>query len=513
MSFFESLLVLLLVAILLLQVSRRLAIPYPSMLAMAGTAAALVPGIPYISLEPGTALALFIAPALMDAAFDFPLGTARRFWLPLVVFAIGGVVITAVVVAAVGWAYAGLPVAAALVLGAIVAPPDAAAATAVLSGMAIPRSTDAVLRGESLFNDAAALLIFGAALSVQSAGNLGPAVALHFVLAIPGGILLGVLAALASRRVSAFVAGTLGGNLLQFVQTFLLWIVAERLGLSAVLAVVGFAMTVASTTAARSSARMRVQSYAVWSAVVFVLNVMAFLLMGMQARDIIGGMPAGHLGDAVAFAALVVVIVFMVRFAVCIGFNRFYAAFLKRRGQPERATLKQSILVGWCGMRGLVTLATAFALPADFPQRDSVVLAAFAVVLSTLVIQGLTLAPLIRRLGLDTRDQGADELTALRGQIAHAGLSNLDGHEGEEVALLRAKLRIELEAFSDSAKMAALETYRSMALKSIAAQRLALEELRMASRLNADEYNLLLEEIDWRELSVLPDNERRIEEI
>jgi hypothetical protein len=162
MSFFESLLVLLLVAIVLLQISRRLSVPYPSMLALAGAAVALVPGMPYISLDPHTALALFIAPALLDAAFDFPLGTARRFWVPLLVFAIGGVCATAAAVAFAGWAFAGLPIAAALVLGAIVAPPDAAAATAVLSSMSIPRTTDTVLRGESLFNDAAALLIFDA---------------------------------------------------------------------------------------------------------------------------------------------------------------------------------------------------------------------------------------------------------------------------------------------------------------------------------------------------------------
>jgi NhaP-type Na+/H+ or K+/H+ antiporter len=513
MSFFESLLVLVLVAILLLQVSRRLSMPYPSMLAMAGTAAALVPGVPYISIEPGTALALFIAPALMDAAFDFPLGTARRFWLPLIVFAVGGVVITALAVAFVGWAYAGLPIAAALVLGAIVAPPDAAAATAVLSGMAIPRSTDAVLRGESLFNDAAALLIFSAALSVQSAGSLSAPVALHFILAVPGGILLGVAVAMTSRYVNSLVAGTLGGNLLQFVQTFLLWIVAERLGLSAVLAIVAFAMAAAGMVGSRTSARMRVQSYAVWSAVVFVLNVMAFLLMGMQVRDIIGGMPAGHLGEAMEFAAVIVAIVVTTRFVVCVGFNRLYTRFLRRRGRPEPATIKQAILTGWCGMRGLVTLATAFALPADFPQRNSVVLAAFAVVLATLVVQGLTLSPLIRWLGLDRRTQGADELTVLRGEITRAGLASLDGREGAEAELLKAKMRIELDALSHPAGAAALETYRSIALGSIAAQREMLEKLRVASKLNADEYNLLLEEIDWRELSVLPDEDRRIEEI
>jgi NhaP-type Na+/H+ or K+/H+ antiporter len=513
MNFFESLLVLLLAAIVLLQVSRRLSLPYPSMLAMAGVAAALVPGAPVFALEPEIALALFIAPALMDAAFDFPIGTARRFWLPLCVFAIGGVVITAMVVAVAGWAFAGLPFAAALVLGAIVAPPDAAAATAVLSGMAIPRNTDAVLRGESLFNDAAALLIFAAALTVQSAGGLSTSVALHFTLAVPGGLLFGIIAARATRPLSAFVSGTLGGNLLQFVQTFLIWIIAEHLGLSAVLAVVAFAMTLAGTSGGQSSARMRVQSYAVWSAVVFVLNVMAFLLMGMQVRSIVADMPAAHLGEAVKFALTVVALVVVTRLVVCIGFNRAQAFFTRRRSQPEVATFKQGLLAGWCGMRGLMTLATAFALPADFPQRNTVVLTAFAVVLATLVLQGLTLSPIIRLLGLDRRDESAGELRELRREISRAGWSELKGLTGPEVELLRGKLKIEQNALTNPSGTSALNNYRRLALRLVAAQRVELERLRAANRLTADEYNLLLEEIDWRELSVLPDEERRIEEI
>jgi NhaP-type Na+/H+ or K+/H+ antiporter len=513
MNFFESLLVLLLAAIVLLQLSRRFSLPYPSMLALAGTAAAFVPGVPVFSLEPEIALALFIAPALMDAAFDFPIGTARRYWLVLSVFAIGGVVVTAFVVALAGWAFAGLPFAAALVLGAVVAPPDAAAATAVLSRMVIPRNTDAVLRGESLFNDAAALLIFGAALAVQSAGGLSATVALHFTLAAPGGVLFGILAALASRRLSAFVSGTLGGNLLQFVQTFLMWIIAEHLGLSAVLAVVAFAMTLANSSEARSSARMRVQSYAVWSAVVFVLNVMAFLLMGMQVRTIVGEMPTDHLGEALLFALVVVLIVVVTRLAVCVGFNRVHAFAARRRGLPEAASIRQGILAGWCGMRGLVTLATAFALPDDFPQRDLVVLAAFAVVLATLVVQGLTLSPVIKLLGLDRREQGAGELRDLRTQIIAAGLSRLEGKTGPEADLLRNKCLIEQRAICSPENEASLESYRSLALTLVSVQREKLEQLRADNLLNTDEYNLLLEEIDWRELSILPDEERRIEEI
>jgi CPA1 family monovalent cation:H+ antiporter len=511
MNFFESLLLLLLSAVLLLQVARKLSLPYPSMLAVAGVVFALIPGAPHFSFDPHIALALFIAPALMDAAFDFPIGIARRFWLPLLVYAVGGVIVTATAVAFVGWAFAGLPIAVAVVLGAIVAPPDAAAATAVLSSMAIPRTTDTVLRGESLFNDAAALLIFGAALAVQSAGSVDGNVALHLTAAIPGGILLGILGAVVMGQMMRYLADSLGSNLLQFVQTFLLWIIAEHLGFSPVLAVVACAMTIARR-GGMTSARMRVQSYAVWTAVVFVLNVVAFLMMGMQAREIVKDMSGAHLEEALVFAAIVVAIVIVARFIVCVGYNRTYAYIAKRRSRPEPATLKQAVLASWCGMRGLVTLATAFALPANFPHRDMVVLAAFAVVIATLVIQGLTLSWLIGWLGLDSRAGGSRELAALRGELASAALSKLDGVDLAEAELLRATFRLEQKAIHDPDEGPPFEKYRKLALKAVAAQRVLLEELRAQNRVNVDEYNLLLEEIDWRELSVLPVDARRIEE-
>lgn len=393
MSFFESLILLLLVAIVLLQIARRLSLPYPAMLAGAGVVVALIPGSPSILLAPETALALFIAPVLVDAAFDFPLAAARRFWVPLVALAVFAVLITTAVVACVGWAYMSLPLAAAVALGAIVSPPDAAAATAVLTSVSIPRSTEALLKGESLFNDASALLIFSAAVSLQMNGGLTPAADLRLALACPGGILFGIVCAILVRRISQLVVDTLGGNLLQFVLSYLVWIAAERLQLSAILCVIAFAMTLARSSGMGMSARMRVHSYAVWSSVVFTLNVLAFLLMGMQARTIVSRMDPSRLQEAFTTAVLVVLAVIVTRMLVIIGFNRVTAWRRRRKGLPEIASIRQAILVGWCGMRGFVTLATAFALPASFPQRDLVVLVAFAVVLATLVMQGLTLAP------------------------------------------------------------------------------------------------------------------------
>jgi CPA1 family monovalent cation:H+ antiporter len=511
MRFFESLLALLLAAILCLQVARRLHLPYPALLAVAGMGVALIPGTPTIALDPQIALSLFIAPVLVDAAFDFPLGAALRFWAPLVALAVFAVIVTAGLVAWAGWMLAGLPIAAAVALGAVVAPPDAAAATAVLGSVSIPRSTDAVLKGESLFNDATALLLFGAAVEVQMAGGLHLPVALRLGLAAPGGVLLGMAAAFLARVANRFVAETLGGTLLQFVWAFILWIVAERLRLSPVLAMVSFAMTLASGDHMASSPRMRVHSFAVWSTVVFLLNVLAFLLMGMQAKLIVGSMAPGRFADAARFAGVVVGIVIASRIAVILGYNRLMAWAARARGEKPPATVAQALLVGWAGMRGLVTLATAFALPQSFPQRDLVALTAFAVVLATLVIQGVTLAPLIRLLRLDQGEKRDREMLDARAALAEAALLSLDEGEGRENDHLRYLFGLHHAAAADGAA-GPVERLRELGLAAVRAQRDTLEALRDRHRIGGEAYLLLQEELDWKELTLLPEDDRRIEE-
>ena len=374
----------------------------------------------------------------MDAAYDFPPGATRRFLGPLITFAVVAVILTTGVVAWIALAFLGLPIAAGVVLGAIVAPPDAAAATAVLRNLSIPRSTDAVLKGESLFNDATALLLFGGALTVLSSGGFRLGVGLRLGFAVPGGLLLGWVCAYLVRYVNRQVKDTLGGNLLQFVLAYLVWIVADHLHLSAVLCVIAFAMTLARTTDASAfDARMRVHSFAVWSSVVFTLNVFAFLLMGMQARSIVGRMHAAHLREALGFAGFIVLAVVCTRLVVVFGFNRVEAWWASSRNRPAPATAGQALFVGWCGMRGFVTMATAFALPESFPQRDTVVLTAFCVVLATLVLQGLTLAPLVRLLKLDRRADADRELTSAHAALAQAALASIAGEDGPEAENLR----------------------------------------------------------------------------
>jgi NhaP-type Na+/H+ or K+/H+ antiporter len=278
------------------------------------------------------------------------------------------------------------------------------------------------------------------------------------------------------------------------------------------LCVITFAMTLARTTDTTTfDARMRVQSYAVWSSVVFTLNVFAFLLMGMQARSILARLQPSHLREALIFAVLVVMAVIFTRLIVVIGFNRLEAWWASSKKKPVK--ISEALFVGWCGMRGFVTIATAFALPDNFPQRDTVVLTAFCVVLATLVLQGLTLAPLVKLLKLDRSGYAALELSFARAALAEAALATIEGQDGPEAENLRFRLSLIRRTCRRETGIESLERYRQLGLKAIEAEREQLETLREKDRIGPDAYLGLQEHLDWSELTLLRDVDRRIEEI
>ncbi|MGR9192826.1 cation:proton antiporter [Rhizobium leguminosarum] len=512
MTFFETLVALLAVAILLLQVTRRMRLPYPGILAAAGVAVAMLPGAPTIPIDPPTALALFIAPVLVDSAYDFPVGAARRMLLPLFFYAVVAVLVTTGVVVSISMLTVGLPIAVAVTLGAIVSPPDAAAATAVLSNLPVARRVDALLKGESLFNDATALLLFGAALTVQARGGLDAGTALQVGIAAPGGILFGIVFGFFVSRLRPITENTVGGTLLQFVYAFSTWLIAEHLHLSAVLATVASAMTLATLSSVRDSPRMRVHSFAVWTTVVFLLNVVAFLLMGLQARRILEAMSAEELQRAMGFAVIVVVGVILARMAMAFLLHAVVASLHRSGHELAPFTSGETLLVGWAGMRGLVTLATAFALPADFPERDLVVLTAFAVVLATLVIQGATLAPMIHLLKLGRQAEVRDELKVARRSLAEAAFQRLEKENGTEAEAIRTICRDHWTASTEANKASALDRRRDLTIAAVLAQRQRLEELRDTDQIGATQYLELQEDLDWKQLSVGSDEDRRITE-
>ena len=381
----EALIVLVLAAVVLAAAARRVGAPYPVFLAIGGAILAFVPGAPSFTVLPELALALFVAPVLLDAAFDASPRDLRDNWAPVTSLVVFGVGLTTIAVAAVARTLMpAMPWAAAIALGAVVAPPDAAAATAVLRQLRPPRRILTILEGESLLNDASALLIYRLAVGAVAANGFSiGAVAPTFLLAVAGSVVAGPALAWLFLRLTDRVHDVPTAIILQFVGTFGVWILADRIGLSGVLTMVCYAVTVARTAPERTPARVRIPSYAVWETVVFMLNVLAFMFIGLQIRPILESLEPAALGRYVAVAGAVLVTVIVVRIAWHMSFNAVIRWRERRLGfHPPRPMLRPTVgsglIISWAGMRGIVTLAAALALPATFPFRDLIVLTAFS---------------------------------------------------------------------------------------------------------------------------------------
>jgi NhaP-type Na+/H+ or K+/H+ antiporter len=505
MQLFEITLILLTVAVVLLQLARHLHVPYPSLLALVGGCVAVSPFAPHLGIQPQLALALFVAPAVLDSAFDMPPRELLRIWVPLVSLAVVLVLLTAAAVAWAGVALAGLPLAAAIALGAIVAPPDAAAAAAILREFSLPRRTVAVLLGESLLNDAVALLVFGLAVTAAvTPGGAWESLAPRLLIAVPGGAVLGVLSAQWAMRIFPKVAGTLSLIIVQFLFTYGTWILAERLQFSPIVAVVALAAVIARYMPSRTSARDRVNTNAVWATVVFVLNVLAFLLMGLQARDILSQLQGDALTHALIFSGIILSLVIGVRFVYVMLYGlllrRFRSFFERRVLHSKVPEAKVGVLVSWCGMRGLVTLATALALPQPFPGRDVIVLSAFIVVLGTLIVQGFTMRPLIGLLRIEPDSSLDEDVCRTREAMLEAAMQKLSEISGDSAAAVCAEFRAAREGSVN--RQQPVTAYDDLRMQAIAVERQLLADWRRAGRIQDDTYHLLEDELDRAELHV-----------
>jgi monovalent cation/hydrogen antiporter len=454
MKVFEVIIALLVGGAALAAVARRIGAPYPALVALAGAALALIPGVPTLVLDPALALALFVAPVLLDAAFDSSPRDMRANWRAIASLALGAVGLTIAVVAIVAKLLVpGMPWAAAIALGAIVAPPDAAAATTVLKQLRPPHRLLVILEGESLFNDASALLVYRLAVGAALAGSLSARSVLPTLLVVTvGSVVLGWLLARITLRVITGIGDVATAIVFQFCSTFLVWIVAEQLGLSGIITTVVYAMSVARPAAELVPARIRIPSYAVWEVAVFVLNVLAFILVGFQLKSIV----ARVTGATGARYALIAAVVCIAAIAARIGWVTGAAALSRWRWRshddgalgPDKAVAlsgKAATVVGWCGMRGTVTLAAALALPTDFPFRDLILTTAFGVTLGTLVVQGLTLRPLLRWLELEDDGTVDREIRLARVESLRAALAAAASCPGAESAdLVRHRYRLQL---------------------------------------------------------------------
>lgn len=507
---FEWIIGLMLGAVVLSALARRIKVPYPIFLALGGALLAFVPSGPSWTLEPDLALALFVAPVLLDAAYDTSLRDLRNNWLPIstLVFAAVGVTTAAVATLAHGL-LPDMPWSAAIALGAIVAPPDAAAATAILRQVNLPYRMLKVLEGESLLNDASALLIYRVAVGAAAVEHFrwrefAPSIAL----ALAGSLVAGYLLAKISMRFTRRISDAPSAIIVQFANTFAVWIVAERIGLSGILTIVAYGFTIARIAPARTPARLRVPSYAVWETAVFVLNVLAFMLIGMQLRPIWTQLDEVVQLQYCEIAASVLAVVILAR----VGWILLYGAAMRlliARGLFQRSsialpTLEGGIVVSWCGMRGIVTLAAAFALPEGFAYRDLILLTAFIVVLGSLVIQGLTLRPLILALRLKDDNPVAIEIGRGRAAAYRAALEEIDGDPSDEAEMLRLEYRallLRADGDPDGGISSGELPADPLRRRAIDAARRSILALRRSEAIGDDAFHTLEEELDRAELS------------
>ncbi|MEO7336892.1 MAG: sodium:proton antiporter, partial [Caldimonas sp.] len=391
-----------------------------------------------------------------------------------------------------------------------------AAATAVLRPLRPPRRILTILEGESLLNDASALLVYRLAVMTVVAGQFGfGSFAPVFLLTVFGSLAAGVAFAFALRPLTSGLQDVPISIIVQFACTFGVWIAAEAMGLSGILTLVAFAMT----TARRGSqlpARMRVPIFAVWETVVFVLNAFAFVLIGMQLRPIWQRLDAGGARhDAVVMAAAVLVVTIAARFAWVMSYGALMrwrhdraadGSSARRRARP---TVGGGIVVSWAGMRGIVTLAAAFAIPETlpdgkpFPYRDLILLCAFAVVLGTLVLQGLTMKPLIRRMGLTDDDPVGREIRLGRTHAYRALIDAIKDDDTMTAKLLRKEYGAVVDMNTSQEKDTPVDEVPGGPLRrrAIAVARQRAFELRGDDVIGDDAYRVILQELDYAELS------------
>lgn len=430
LSDIASVFALLVVAVVVAGVAERTRFAAPIVLVLVGLVATQIPGVPEYELNPEVVLFFFVPPLLYAAAWQSSVSSFRDEIRSITLLSVGLVLATTAAVGFVAWALVpGLPLAAGFALGAIVAPPDAVAATAVGRELGLPRRMMTVLSGESLLNDATALTALRVAIAAVGGGVTLVEAGTLFVVAALGGAVIGLAIGWVLHRVRRRLEPVLENALALFVP-FVAYLAAEVVLASGVVAVVvaGLYLSRTSTT---SRPATRLQGWSTWELIDFVLESVVFLLIGLQLPAVLSGVrsDAYSAGDAVVWALTILAVTVVVRFAWMFP-GAYLPRLLSRRVREGEAHVPWTwpVVVSWAGMRGVVSLAAAFALTATFPQRELILFITFVVVFGTLVLQGLTLPWVIRRLGVVGREDVTDRLAEANAQhrAVRAGITRLD---------------------------------------------------------------------------------------
>lgn len=447
------LIILLLFAVTMLSMlSEKLRISYPVVLVIAGLIISLIPDVPHIALEPDLVFVIFLPPLLFSAAGNT---VWREFWFyrrAIGMLAFGLVIITAIVVAEVSSGMIpGFSLALGFLLGGIISPPDAVAATTVLQQMKIPRQVTTILEGESLVNDASSLIVFRFALAALFTGRFVLLKAgTDFIVVVVMGISIGLVIALLVYGLHRYLPTTPSiDTAITLICPYLMYITAEHLKYSGVLAVVSGGLFLSARSHQIFSYDSRLQSQSVWSTLVFLLNGMVFILIGLQLPDIIKGLQRYSVMQVITYALVISFVTILVRIAWV--FAGTYLPYMlsrytgKKRKEPNWKTV---LIIGITGMRGVVSLASAFGVPLSiskgvgFPHRNLILFITFVVILFTLVLQGLSLPFIIRKLNIQVEENDEEHEKTIEHRLAITVMEYLQQVYKDEIVADKAYKRI-----------------------------------------------------------------------
>ncbi len=421
-------------------VARLIRIPYPIPLTIGGLAIGFIPGMPDLELDPDIVLLVFLPPLLYAAAFFSNLRELRANARSIGLLAIGLVAITTVTVAAVAHAAIGLDWPVAYVLGAIVSPTDAVAPATILRRLGVPRRVVTIVEGENLTNDWTALVTYKFAVAAVVTGSFslveaGP----EFILTGVGGVVIGVAAGLAIAAVRRRLDDPPTEITISLLTPYAAYLPAEELGASGVIAAVTVGVVMGWRASELTNHTTRLQAFAVWEILQFLLNALLFVLIGLQMHTVIDQISGRDAGELIGWAVLISLVVIVVRI-LWVAVLSVLSTGVRREiaGASDHGDWKDVTLVAWAGMRGAVSLAAALAIPletdagAPFPERDLVLFLTFSVIFATLVLQGLAFPALIHALRLEEDTSDADEELAARLETAYAAIDRIEALAEED---------------------------------------------------------------------------------
>ncbi len=513
---------LLALVVALAEVGRRSTVPYPTLMVVAGLVigalSVLVPGVPTIGLAPELVFLVFLPPVLYAAAWNTSWHDFARARRPIALLAIGLVLVTTGAVAfVVRWLVPGMPWSVAFVLGAIVSPPDAAAATAICERLKVPSRIVSEIEGESLVNDSTGLIAYKVAVAAVVTGQFSWGKTMAMAVGAPlAGVLIGVVAGLLVSAIHHRFRDPMVATAMSLLAPYAAYLPAEMLHCSGVLATVAAGLIVSARSPMTMSAGVRLEAIPVWQVLILLINGFLFVLIGLQLRELLLAVADASMLRVLWYSLVVSVVVIATR--VLWVFPASYLPFWLSRWMPRitrgeaRPPWRNVAVVSWTGMRGIVSLAAALAIPkltaegVSFPHRDLVIVLTFAVILSTLVLQSLTLPGLIRALRVEAGDEEVVQERRARVAAVEAAMARLDelersGEAPPEVAMrvweeyASRSRELELHAAEDATSAAATiaDTFRTsaelqaklrVASRLIEAERAAVVRLRDRGDLN-----------------------------